>query len=404
MRRKDIVENPLKSFQQGVAKGFQSTQKGKGVLGPDSFERGIKAFFTNVDKDDKKLDNKKEKPSKPGGKGTEKLKTSKTDNKKLDPKKSVPTGAQFIDGRVEWKYDDKKGVWISNRKDTMQGVAGILAYNKAPENKRQYVVKEETMSSSIKEGLADLADMAERDHEVQMARADLYKIAKYAIKLHDMMKNITEADGLEGWQQAKITKAADYIGSVYHNLDYDLKFSEDVTEARDTHCSDKCCGSDVKREDCKCPPDCKGCNCNAVTEAKENATCGCGPECDHCGGKHSMKEVGKTCECCGNKIKLVTAEGKGKLKKGHPNYKKQAAAIAISKKANEDSYKESLADKLTSKLKEAKGTCKDCGKPSYTTLPEEKQKGVDGKVCWKGYKRMGTKKKGGKTVDNCVKM
>ena len=37
-------------------------------------------------------------------------------------------------------------------------------------------------------------------------------------------------------------------------------------------------------------------------------------------------------------------------------------------------------------------------------LPEEKQKGVDGKACWKGYKRMGTKKKGGKTVDNCVKM
>ncbi len=35
---------------------------------------------------------------------------------------------------------------------------------------------------------------------------------------------------------------------------------------------------------------------------------------------------------------------------------------------------------------------------------EEKQKGVDGKVCWKGYKRMGTKMKGGKRVDNCVKM
>jgi len=37
-------------------------------------------------------------------------------------------------------------------------------------------------------------------------------------------------------------------------------------------------------------------------------------------------------------------------------------------------------------------------------IDEEKQKGVDGKVCWKGYKRMGTKQKGGKTVDNCVKM
>ena len=40
---------------------------------------------------------------------------------------------------------------------------------------------------STKEGLADLADMAERDYEVQMARSDLYKIAKYAIK-PEMMK------------------------------------------------------------------------------------------------------------------------------------------------------------------------------------------------------------------------
>jgi len=39
----------------------------------------------------------------------------------------------------------------------------------------------------------------------------------------------------------------------------------------------------------------------------------------------------------------------------------------------------------------------------YLTLAEEKQKGVDGKACWDGYKRMGTKQKGGKTVDNCVK-
>jgi hypothetical protein len=35
---------------------------------------------------------------------------------------------------------------------------------------------------------------------------------------------------------------------------------------------------------------------------------------------------------------------------------------------------------------------------------EEKQKGLDGKACWKGYRRMGTKMKGGKRVDNCVKM
>jgi hypothetical protein len=39
----------------------------------------------------------------------------------------------------------------------------------------------------------------------------------------------------------------------------------------------------------------------------------------------------------------------------------------------------------------------------YLALEEGKQKGVDGKACWDGYKRMGTKQKGGKTVDNCVK-
>ncbi len=37
-------------------------------------------------------------------------------------------------------------------------------------------------------------------------------------------------------------------------------------------------------------------------------------------------------------------------------------------------------------------------------LDEEKQKGLDGKACWKGYRRMGTKMKGGKRVDNCVKV
>lgn len=81
----------------------------------------------------------------------------------------------------------------------------------------------------IREGLADLAGRAEADHEVQMARADLYKIAKYAIKLHDMLKSVSEAEGIEGWKQAKITTAADDISSVYHAMDYDMKFAESKT-------------------------------------------------------------------------------------------------------------------------------------------------------------------------------
>ncbi len=42
------------------------------------------------------------------------------------------------------------------------------------------------------EDLALMAQKVEQDHEVQMARSDLYKAAKYSIKLHDMLKNVSE--------------------------------------------------------------------------------------------------------------------------------------------------------------------------------------------------------------------
>ena len=68
-------------------------------------------------------------------------------------------------------------------------------------------------------GLADMAFKVESDHEVQMARAELYKVAKYAIKMHEMLKGVEEREGLEGWVQSKITKAADYISSVKHHME-----------------------------------------------------------------------------------------------------------------------------------------------------------------------------------------
>ena len=61
------------------------------------------------------------------------------------------------------------------------------------------------------------------DHEAKMARADLFKCAQYSFKLFKM---IGEDQELEGWVQAKITKAADYIASVYHYMEYEMKISE----------------------------------------------------------------------------------------------------------------------------------------------------------------------------------
>ena len=64
---------------------------------------------------------------------------------------------------------------------------------------------------------------AEHDNEGAMARADLYKLANYSLKL---FKKLQDGDQLESWVQAKITKAADYIASVYHYLEYEMEFSE----------------------------------------------------------------------------------------------------------------------------------------------------------------------------------
>ena len=71
----------------------------------------------------------------------------------------------------------------------------------------------------LNEGLADMAHEAEKDHEVQMARSDCYKSAKYAVSIHKMLKDVSEMEGIDGWVASKLTKAADYLGSVKHYME-----------------------------------------------------------------------------------------------------------------------------------------------------------------------------------------
>lgn len=60
------------------------------------------------------------------------------------------------------------------------------------------------------------------DHEVSMARSDLYRSAKASMELHALLKKVSEEQGIEGWVAAKITKAADYLDSVMHYLQYEI--------------------------------------------------------------------------------------------------------------------------------------------------------------------------------------
>ena len=228
----------------------------------------------------------------------------------------------------------------------------------------------------ISEGLGDLAHAAEKDHEVQMARADLYKLAKYAIKLHDMLKGVSEAEGLEGWVQSKITKSADMIGSVYHHMDYENSPMGEVTEAKDTHCSDKCCGADTKAEDCTCPPSCEHCNCNAVNE----------------GYGSMVSPAAKKAIDARVAANTAALKAKGKNADGTP------------KKKDKKDYKESLQNKLAAKLSESEQTCNECGKAMLTAsekkelaeLEEGKRHGNSKiyKKCWSGCTKVAGKKRG----------
>ena len=61
------------------------------------------------------------------------------------------------------------------------------------------------------------------DDEGRMAKSQLYKIAKYAMEIHD---NIGDDDQLEGWVQSKIATMSSMIGSVKHYLEYEYKRGE----------------------------------------------------------------------------------------------------------------------------------------------------------------------------------
>jgi RNA polymerase sigma factor (sigma-70 family) len=62
-------------------------------------------------------------------------------------------------------------------------------------------------------------DQDRTDHEVQMARGDLFQCAKNAKQILDLIRGRTEDEGIEGWVQAKITKASDYLTTIRQYLE-----------------------------------------------------------------------------------------------------------------------------------------------------------------------------------------
>ena len=72
------------------------------------------------------------------------------------------------------------------------------------------------MAMDANVGLVD----GEIDKEGQMAKRQLSDIADYSQELMGMLQDETQ---LESWVQAKLTKAADYIKTVKHYVEYGME-------------------------------------------------------------------------------------------------------------------------------------------------------------------------------------
>ena len=186
------------------------------------------------------------------------------------------------------------------------------------------------------------------DDERHMIRKELYQHAKYAKELFEMLENLPEDSDFPHWWQSKVTKSLQMLSKAKHYLENEISVPE-ATEEKDNQ---------------------------GFTDKEIKMAYGVLNDPRYKGGNYT------------GAVEVIN-----KIAPGLADHPSVAKALARTNEA----------------------VCSECSKPRFVAMPEEiqkqyesvneeKQKGVDGKVCWKGYKRMGTKKKGGKTVDNCVKM
>jgi hypothetical protein len=74
--------------------------------------------------------------------------------------------------------------------------------------------------------IAHEADAMHKDQEVQMARADLYNAADYAIKLHKILHGVSDTADMEQWVMEKIAIANENLRAVYEYLNYENQEQE----------------------------------------------------------------------------------------------------------------------------------------------------------------------------------
>tara|TARA_R110000824_G_scaffold236450_1_gene425140 strand:+ start:3358 stop:3729 length:372 start_codon:yes stop_codon:yes gene_type:complete len=83
-------------------------------------------------------------------------------------------------------------------------------------------ISKKRLSEIISEecAMAQEPPMPEMDDEGAFAQRQLHDMEKYARELSEMLTDTTQ---LESWVQAKLTKAADYLKTVKHYVEYGME-------------------------------------------------------------------------------------------------------------------------------------------------------------------------------------
>jgi hypothetical protein len=112
----------------------------------------------------------------------------------------------------------------------------IQFWNRALEKNPEHKIAREQLGliKMIRSERIGKKNMSE-DHEIQMASSELQSIAKNAVNLLDLVRRYSEREGLQAWQQSKITRAADYLNAVLQSISgeqHDTGMAENFKDGR----------------------------------------------------------------------------------------------------------------------------------------------------------------------------
>jgi hypothetical protein len=140
--------------------------------------------------------------------------------------KGKKTKKKFYEGKVKDLMQDLKELSDSEFKEK---------YGKTKAEARQELKEDEVneadlilvpgQGKKLKPGFIP-KDQDRTDHEVEMARSDLYQAAKNAQKVYELIQHLSEEEGLEGWVQEKIIKANDYLNTIREYLEHKTYMQE----------------------------------------------------------------------------------------------------------------------------------------------------------------------------------